>query len=455
MSSLIPPFRGDTALKAWLKLLEQRHPRSIDLGLERCGAVYRHLGSPRPAKRVFTVAGTNGKGSTVAYIAAMSGGLGQRYGTYTSPHIFRFNERISIMGTPVSDDCLVRAFEQVEAARDEVSLTYFEFATLAGLLILQHSELDCAILEVGLGGRLDTVNLVDADCAIITPIGLDHQDFLGPDLSSIAAEKAGIIRPGIPVVCTETSPPGPVLQIAEKLQAPLFRRGLEYDLDEYNLDEYDLDDYDPGAAKQLEFSLGNQCLIVPRPSMGGHHQLDNLAAALAALVLLNPGCISETDKISAAISGLRVPGRLQRVHSAPEIILDVGHNVLAAEAVAVYLADTGRADTTCVLAMLADKPAEAVVLKMDRVCKRWLCADSKGERGQSGDTLARRVKTSLPDADVSFYGSLNDAMKAALSSVDEQETILVFGSFTTVSAAANWLQNSMRQDGHDATLGEA
>ncbi len=154
------------------------------------------MGSPRPAKKVFTVAGTNGKGSTVAYLAAMSGSLGQSYGAFTSPHIFRFNERISIMGEPVSDDCLVQAFEQVEAARDGVSLTYFEFTTLAGLLILNQAELDCAVLEVGLGGRLDTVNLVDTDCAVITPIGLDHQEYLGPDLNSIATEKAGIIRAG-------------------------------------------------------------------------------------------------------------------------------------------------------------------------------------------------------------------------------------------------------------------
>lgn len=175
-------------LDAWLALLEKRHPRTIDLGLDRCGAVYGRLGSPRPAGQVFTVAGTNGKGSTVAYLASMCSAMGQRYATYTSPHIIRFNERISVMGKPVSDACLVTAFEQVESARESESLTYFEFTTLAGLLILHQSSLDTAILEVGLGGRLDTVNLVDADCVVITPIGLDHQDFLGPDLDSIATD---------------------------------------------------------------------------------------------------------------------------------------------------------------------------------------------------------------------------------------------------------------------------
>ena len=427
-------------LEAWLVLLEQRHPQAIELGLERCGSVYERLGSPRPAKKVFTVAGTNGKGSTVAYLAAMSGGLGQRYGTYTSPHIFRFNERISIMGEPVSDDELVRAFEQVEAARFDTSLTYFEFTTLAALLILQQSDLDCAILEVGLGGRLDTVNLVDTDCAVITPIGLDHQDFLGPDLLSIAAEKAGIIRSGAAVVCTETSPPEPVLQAALKLQAPVYRRGTDFDLFPHSGPDSDT----------LRFSLGDQSISVARPSMDGEHQLDNLAAALAALVLLNPDCFAEANGISDAIRGCRVPGRLQTVSSSPEFLLDVGHNELAAKAVAAFLKDNGRSNTICVLAMLGDKSAEAVASALGEVCVQWLCADSNGERGQSGVVLARRVKTALPDAKVSSFGPLEDAMQKAQSAVGEDGTILVFGSFLTVSAATSWLQNSMQRDGHDA-----
>lgn len=427
-------------LDAWLALLEQRHPQAIELGLERCGSVYHQLGSPRPAEQVFIVGGTNGKGSTVAYLAAMCGSLGQRYGTYTSPHIFHFNERISIMGEPVSDASLIRAFEQVEAARGSVSLTYFEFTTLAGLLILQRSALDCAILEVGLGGRLDTVNLVDADCAVITPIGLDHQDFLGPDLGSIATEKAGIIRRGAAVVCTETGPPAPILQAAANLQAPVYRRGKDYDL--VPLAETGDD--------MLQFSLADQSMQVPRPSMGGRHQADNLAAALAALALLNPDCFDKADAIATAIRGCSLPGRLQRVFSSPEILLDVGHNEMAAEAVAAYLEENKRSNTTCVLAMLADKPVEAVAHALDHVCRRWLCADSPGDRGQSGESLAQRVRKALPDADVGFFGPLDKAMREAVASVDRDETILVFGSFTTVSAAAAWLQNHMQRDRHDA-----
>jgi len=435
-------------LEAWLALLEQRHSQAIELGLERCGTVYRHMGSPRPAKQVFTVAGTNGKGSTTAYLAAMSGGLGQRYGTYTSPHIFRFNERISIMGEPVSDDCLVRAFEQVELARGGISLTYFEFTTLAALLILQQSELDCAVLEVGLGGRLDTVNLVDTDCAVITPIGLDHQDFLGSDLDSIAREKAGIIRSESAVVCTEASPPGPILQVAAELKAPVYRRGINFDLTQQP----------QSGSELLQFSLGDQSISVPRPSMGGKHQLDNLAAALAALALLNPGCFSKADEISASIRACSVPGRLQKAFSSPEILLDVGHNELAAEVVADYLQDKQRSSVTCVLAMLAGKPAEAVATALGNVCTRWLCASSPGDRGQSGELLAYRVKAALPSASVSSFHLLEDAMQTALLTVGKDETILVFGSFTTVSVAADWLQDSMQRDAHDAakiTRGES
>ncbi len=424
-------------LDAWLSLLEQRHPQAIDLGLERCGSVYGRMGSPRPANKVYTVAGTNGKGSTVAYLAAICGSLGQAYGTFTSPHIFRFNERISIMGEPVSDDVLIRAFERVEEARNGVSLTYFEFTTLAGLLILHQSGLDIAVLEVGLGGRLDTVNLVDTDCAVITPIGLDHQEYLGSDLNAIAAEKAGIIRPGAPVVSTEPNPPAPVIQTAARLRAPLVRRGADFDLVQHPDRE----------SASLEFSIGDQSMIVSPPAMGGTHQLDNLAAALAAVVMLNPDCMVKADEISAAIRTCKLPGRLQKVFSSPEIILDVGHNGLAAEALAAYFKETRKSDITCVVAMLADKPAEEVAVSMGRVCKRWCCADSTGPRGQTGERLAERLKTVLPGTQISAFGPLGDAMQAALSMAGKHETILVFGSFSTVSIAADWLKTACSMTG--------
>ncbi len=429
-------------LQAWLDLLEKRHPQTIDLGLERCGRVYQSLGSPRPAKKVFTVAGTNGKGSTVAYLSMMSGSLGQRFGSYTSPHVFRFNERISVMGEPVSDECLVQAFERVEAVRNGISLTYFEFTTLAALLILHNADLDCAVLEVGLGGRLDTVNLVDTDCAIITPIGLDHQEYLGSDLASIAKEKAGIIRSGTVVVCSQARPPRPILQLAESLNARIYRRDVDFDLTSQSGVN--------GDSEMMQFSMADQIVQVAKPPMSGRHQIDNLATALAALVLLNPGCANKAIKISAAIRNCRLPGRLQSVHFSPEIILDVGHNQLAADTVANFLKQSRRTNTTCVLAMLADKSAEAIALALNQVCKRWLCADSNGARGQTGKQLARRIKTVLPAARINVFGPLADAMSKAVSSAGDDETILVFGSFTTVTKAADWLHDSLQRETHDA-----
>jgi dihydrofolate synthase/folylpolyglutamate synthase len=425
-------------LEAWLELLEQRHPLAIDLGLERCGKVYRRLGAPRPARQVFTVAGTNGKGSTVAYLAALCGAMGQRHGTYTSPHIFRFNERICIMGEAAEDHTLVSAFEQVEAARGEVSLTYFEFTTLAGLLILHQAELDCAVLEVGLGGRLDAVNLVDTDCAVITPIGLDHQEYLGPDLDSIAAEKAGIIRARVPVICTASEPPAPVLQTAARLCAPLYRRGVDYQMA--------VAPYGDGEA--LQFTRGGQAMPVPSPAMPGEYQRDNLAAALCAFSLIYPACYARHRELAKAILAVRVPGRMQRVSTSPEILLDVGHNALAAEAVAAYLARQNRAKgavTLCVLAMLADKQAEDVALALSGVCQRWLCAGLPGKRGQTGTALAQRVRNALPGADVQPIASVDAAMRAAVAACGV-ERILVFGSFVTMAAAANWIREHMQRD---------
>ena len=417
------------SLQDWLSLLEQRHPISIDLGLHRCGEVYRKLGSPKPGSTVFTVAGTNGKGSTVAYLAALAAAMGLRYGTYTSPHILRFNERVTIMGEHVSDDTLIDAFEQVEAARGDISLSYFEFSTLAGFVILQQACLDCAILEVGLGGRLDTVNLVDTDCAVITPIGLDHQDYLGPDIESIAAEKAGIMRAGIPVICTQQNPPVNIVENAKSLHAPLLRRGHEFDLQ-------------PAEDAMLRFDSQGQQMLISPPALIGQHQLDNLAASLAAFTKIFPDAFKNAQNLSESIRGCQLPGRMQKFGREPDIYVDVGHNPMAAEAVATYFKQRQQNRVVCVLAMLADKDAEAVAMTLSKVCCDWYCADSSGERGQSGLALARRLQKVLPDAVVNGLASFDAAMDAALASAGKQRPVLVFGSFTTASAFMQWWQNS-------------
>ncbi len=416
-------------LQDWLALLEKRHAKPIDLGLQRCGEVFRRLGSPRPAKTVFTVAGTNGKGSTVTYLCALAAATGQRFGSYTSPHILKFNERIAVMGEPVSDDCLMAAFEQVEHARDEVSLSYFEFTTLAGFSILNAAKLDSAILEVGLGGRLDTVNLIDTDCAVITPIGLDHQDYLGPDVESIAAEKAGIIRSGKPVVCSRAEPPHAILDKAAELLAPLYRRDHDFQIRS-----------EEGPV--LIFSMQGRQMRLSPPPLAGQHQQDNLAAALAAFTLLNPDCFDHAKAISKAIKTCHLAGRMQLITRAPDIYVDVGHNPLAAQAVAAFFKDRNVADVVCVLAMLADKDAESVALALNDVCSHWVCARTGSERGQSGDALARRLRAVLPGAYVSSSEDLGVAMQEALSLAGAHGTILVFGSFITAASFMLWRQSA-------------
>lgn len=374
------------------------------------------------------MAGTNGKGSTVACLEAMSCALGQRCGSYTSPHLLRFNERIRLQAEPVSDEHLLRAFAEVERARGSVSLTYFEFTTLAAFVIFQRAALDFAVLEVGLGGRLDAVNLVDADCAVITAIGLDHQEYLGHDIDAIAAEKAGIMRPGAPVVLG-ASAPAVVLRQAAALGARPYLRGADFDLTATAGAD--------GAA--FTFTLG-QVSIPVRMRMPGRHQLENAAAALAAFLLLNPDAASAAEMLSAALEGCALPGRLQRVGQSPELLLDVGHNPLAAEAVAAYLDKSDAGETVCVIGMLADKPAGKVAQALERVVGQWRCVDTTGERGQTAERLAERIKTRLPRARVQSDGAFDKAIKQAVAAAGRDGTVLVFGSFSVVADASRWLQ---------------
>lgn len=412
-------------LTAWLRLLETRHPVTIDLGLERVGIVWDILGRPKPAPRVITVAGTNGKGSTVAYADAMLRALGFRCGTYTSPHLLRYTERVSIAGAELAESAWLEAFERVEAARGTVSLTYFEFGTLAAFLLLADAKLDFAVLEVGLGGRLDAVNLVDADCAVITPIGLDHQEYLGPDRDSIGLEKAGIIRPGRIVVCGESDPPPTVLTAAARLGAPLRRLTHEFSI--------------AVQTGTMTWRGPEGAVELPVPAMSGAHQCANVATALAAVAALVPAVVREAAAIGAAVANMKVRGRLEVIPGQPRVVLDVGHNPLAALAVAAALRGSAARPVSCVLGMLQDKDAEGVAAALDGVVGRWYCGGLGGQRGRSGEALARAVAAVSGAARVRAYVSIEAALAAALVETRPDRTLLVFGSFHTVAEAARCL----------------
>lgn len=404
-------------------MLEIRHPSTIDLGLDRVGQVWRELGSPRPANRVFTVAGTNGKGSTVTYIDAMLSALSYRSATYTSPHVFRYNERVRIAAREASDADLVWAFTAVEKARQGIGLSYFEHGTLAAFLLMQRCELDFAVLEVGLGGRLDAVNLIDADVAVITPIGLDHMEYLGPDRDSIGREKAGILRAGQLAICGEAEPPASLLARARELDLELHRLGHEFHIGP--------------ADGRLRWWNKEQQIFLPNPPLVGPHQPRNLATAVAALIAMLPAAGYEAEKLAAGINAVRLNGRLQVHPDDSRVLVDVGHNPLAAEVVAQMLQASGQTAAICVLAMLRDKDAAAVVRILDDRVTQWFCAGLEGERGRSGRELAQLVAANSGNHPIREFQHVAEALQAACRDAPEQQPILVFGSFLTAAQALN------------------
>jgi dihydrofolate synthase/folylpolyglutamate synthase len=423
-----PDSPGRTLLKRWLRELESRHHKTIDLDLSRCGAVYQRLGKPRPARRVITVAGTNGKGSTVAWASAALRLLSQSHGTYTSPHLMRFNERLRLNGKVVNDKKLVGAFEEVEAARESVSLTFFEFTTLACLLIMSRERLDTAVLEVGLGGRLDTVNLIDTDLAVITPIGLDHQAYLGDDRQTIGREKAGILRSGKPVVAGEQRPPLSVLERADELGCPVLLPGRDFGLE----------DRDDG---RLSFHLEGRRFEFRAPEFAGLHQRDNLAVGLAAALAIHPELGSDTlqEALGEGLASVTLPGRLQPVGYPPGYLVDVGHNPMAAAVIQKAL-EARDERCICVLGMLADKDAESVARLLAPSVSLFLCAGLEdGWRAQSGHALATRVRSAVDGASVEAFPTVRSAMKAARRRAQGVQRVLVFGSFHTAAQALRWL----------------
>ena len=331
------------ALSRWLERIERLHPRTIELGLERVHAVASRLDLAAPGCRTVTVAGTNGKGTTASLIAASLHAAGHGVGLYTSPHLYRYNERIRINGQTVTDDALCQAFEAVDAAREGVALTYFEFGTLAALWLFRRAGVQSQVLEVGLGGRLDAVNLVDADLAVITNIGLDHTDWLGETLEAIAAEKAGILRAGRPAVCGSDSMPNAVLDRARELGCPLRLRGRDFAPQ-------------PGEDGSWTYRGVDRCWS-GLPTLGGPSWVDNAASAAAALEVL--GEPSDPEPFRHALLNERLPGRCER---RGDLLLDVSHNAEGAAALALTLGslDLPR-PRIAILGMLADKPATAYV----------------------------------------------------------------------------------------------
>ncbi len=411
-------------LDDWLSWQLRLHPREVELGLERVREVWLRLGAPTPAKTVITVGGTNGKGSTVAFLEAILLAGDHRVGAFTSPHLMRYNERIRVQGEDATDDALIAAFERIEAARGDIALTYFEFGTLAALLIFSEANLDLAVLEVGLGGRLDAVNIIDADAAIVTTVDLDHQDWLGNDRESIAVEKAGIFRAGKIAVIGESDPPASLLAGARNCGARVF-------LADHNF-------HTETTASGWRWIGPGESLDLPQPLLDGPRQHANAAAAIAVLHGLRECIAWIPDAIEKGVAKACIPARLQRFPGSTELVVDVAHNPQAARVLADWLQTHPTAGRTfAVFGALADKDVGGIVDALDGRIDQWHLAglDDVSPRGLDSTSLLGRLGDRVSNLPGGLHGNVVDALGAAFSAVEPGDRIIAFGSFMVASQA--------------------
>ena len=409
----------------WLDHCERLHPTSIDMGLDRVRIVAQRMGI-RFDCPVITVGGTNGKGSTCAMLEAILAQSGYKTGVYTSPHLVHFQERLRLNGAPVDVDLLVDAFARVERARcqvpPDVSLTYFEFSTLAIFDLMARAGLDVAILEVGLGGRLDAVNIVDPDCAVITSVDLDHMELLGPDRESIGREKAGVMRTGRPVVVSDPVPPQSLLDHALEIGADLWRLGVDFNFS--------------GDKQQWAWSgRGRRYVGLAYPALRGANQLLNASGVLAALTALRERLPVTAQAVRNGLGLVALPGRFQIVPGEPTLVLDVAHNPHAAAALAANLDAMGFFPTThAVFGAMADKDLVPMLKRLNPIIDRWYFTDLPIARAETAERLLARwsaVNTRKDVAGQAFADPVQ-ALRAAVDAADPADRIVVFGSFHTV-----------------------
>ncbi|MXN73889.1 bifunctional tetrahydrofolate synthase/dihydrofolate synthase [Burkholderia sp. 4701] len=419
-------------LDAWLSHLERAHPVGIDMGLARIGQVKAALGLEF-ACPVITVGGTNGKGSTCAFLETILVRAGYKVGCHTSPHLLEFNERARVNGATVADDELLPHFEAVEAARtslpEPVSLTYFEFTTLAILHLFASRGLDAVILEVGLGGRLDAVNIIDTDCAIVTSIDIDHTEYLGDTREQIAFEKAGIFRPGKPAICGDPAAPQTLIDHAEAIGADLWLVGRDF--------RYEAQ---PGAERQQWSYLGRdkRYPALAYPALRGANQLINASAALAALESLRAVLPVSAQDIRLGLANVELPGRFQVLPGKPAIVLDVAHNPHAAAVLAQNLGNMGFFPYTyAVFGAMHDKDIDGVLHHLKGEIDHWCVTDLPLPRAASAEQLEAALRHAGvedgADSSVTRYTSPADAFRDALKRASENDRIVVFGSFHTVA----------------------
>jgi dihydrofolate synthase/folylpolyglutamate synthase len=423
---------ASASLPDWLAYLETAHPRGsdgIELGLERVAMVKQAL-QQKESCPLILVAGTNGKGSTCAMLERILHRAGYRVGLYTSPHLLRYNERVRVDLLPVSDQVLCDAFQRVEAARGSVSLTYFEFGTLAAWEVFATQNLDAVILEVGLGGRLDATNIYTPNCSVVTTVDLDHQELLGVNREAIGREKAGIFRSGMPAVCGDAQPPLSLIEQASVIKAPLLQMGRDFGYQ--RLDQ-----------QWLFWSRQDDEVVrrggLAHPALRGTNQLANAACALQVLECLKTDLPVAMKDIRQGLLEVELSGRFQVLPGRPTIVLDVAHNPQAARVLADNLGNTGfHPKTWAIFGMLADKDVAGVISAVCGRITHWLPVFLPGRRPASADFLAEQI-ASMGGSVVSQFATPAEALVYAQENAGEDDRILAFGSFLTVAAVLDAL----------------
>lgn len=415
-----PQHSGLSTLEEWLAYLERIHPKSIEMGLERITRVKQAL-ELAPQFPVVTVGGTNGKGSVCAMLEAILVRAGYRVGCYTSPHLLRYNERVRINREEVTDSALCRAFALVEAARGGISLTYFEFGTLAAMLLFIEAKLDIAILEVGLGGRLDAVNAFDNECAVITSVGLDHMDYLGDTREKIGFEKAGIFKRGKAAVCAEPDVPETMRSHALDIGTDFLHIGEDFGF----------------SADKLQWEYwgySGKRHALPHPALRGAYQLQNASACLAALDELKDRLPVSMADIRGGLLEVELPGRFQVLPGRPAVVLDVAHNPQAAEALAANLGNMGLfQNTIAVFAMLKDKDIAGVIRAVKHRVNLWLVSGISEPRGASPEILIRALESEQVTSAIKSFDTPAAAYSHAWETASQNDRIIAFGSFHTVA----------------------
>ncbi|TAK61847.1 bifunctional tetrahydrofolate synthase/dihydrofolate synthase [Methylobacter sp.] len=409
------------SLQDWLKWQESLHPLVIDLGLERAAQVFHALNPDYVKPPTITVAGTNGKGSSIAYLEAIYMAQGYRVGAYTSPHILKYNERIKIGGKPVSDEEICEAFARIESVRGNTSLSYFEFGTLAALDIFRRADVDVQLLEVGLGGRLDAVNIVDPDVAMVASISIDHVEWLGGTREAIGREKAGIFRATIPAITGDPAPPESLIQSAIEQHASLYCIGKDFG-------------YKKQATRWDWFYGDKQMLQLPEPGLKGEHQYRNASSVILAVTKMSEALPVSEASIKQGLENVRLAGRFQLIDSEIPVLLDVGHNPQAVRTLADYVtAVFPDRRIHAVFSMMKDKDIAGVLEIMNPVVYDWFFAPLANPRTAT-ESVMREIFSQSPVSRVSFgFAGFTEAFSAAKNQSQEGDLLLVFGSFFLVS----------------------